>query len=69
MMKKTLILGVISAIVFSCGNGLPEIAPTLKSEKLPHDSDDPAIWINHKNPEQSIVLVLIKMKLMVVCMH
>ena len=55
MMKKTLILVVISAVVFSCGNGLPEIAPTLTSEKLPHDSDDPAIWINHKNPEKSIV--------------
>ena len=68
-MKKTLILGVISAIVFSCGNGLPEIAPTLKSEKLPHDSDDPAIWINHKTQNKVLFLVLIKMKLMVVCMH
>lgn len=54
-MKKTLVLGVIYAVLFSCGNNLPEIAPTLKSEKLPHDSDDPAIWINHNNPEQSIV--------------
>lgn len=54
-MKKTLLLGFISAVVFSCGNGLPEVAPTLKTEKLPHDSDDPAIWINSKNPEKSII--------------
>lgn len=54
-MKNTFILGVIALVLFSCGNGLPEVAPTLKTEKLPHDSDDPAIWINRENPEQSIV--------------
>ncbi|GAA0736562.1 phytase [Gaetbulibacter jejuensis] len=54
-MKNTFILGAIALVLFSCGNGLPEVAPTLKTEKLPHDSDDPAIWINRENPEQSIV--------------
>ncbi len=54
-MKNTFILGIIALVLFSCGNGLPEVAPTLKTEKLPHDSDDPAIWINRENPEQSIV--------------
>ena len=34
---------------------LPEIPPTLISEKVPHDSDDPAIWVNRENPEESIV--------------
>ncbi len=54
-MKNTFILGAIALVLFSCGNRLPEVAPTLKTEKLPHDSDDPAIWINRENPEQSIV--------------
>tara|TARA_R110002033_G_scaffold449_3_gene4330 strand:+ start:933 stop:1970 length:1038 start_codon:yes stop_codon:yes gene_type:complete len=55
MMKKLIILGLASIIMASCGNNLPEIAPTLVTEKLPHDSDDPAIWINKENPEKSIV--------------
>ena len=54
-MKKVIILGIMSMVIVSCGNGLPEIEPTLVTEKLPHDSDDPAIWINKENPEQSIV--------------
>ncbi len=54
-MKKVIILSIMSMVIVSCGNGLPEIAPTLITEKLPHDSDDPAIWINKENPEQSIV--------------
>ncbi|MCX2681809.1 phytase [Galbibacter sp. EGI 63066] len=53
-MKKLLILSCILAL-FSCREQLPEIAPTLKTEKLPNDSDDPAIWVNKANPEESIV--------------
>lgn len=41
--------------VVSCKKSLPEIKPTIISEKLPHDSDDPAIWINKQNPAESIV--------------
>lgn len=55
MMKKVLLLSLVSIVFWSCGNKLPEIPPTLKTEKLPYDSDDPAIWINYDNPEQSIV--------------
>ncbi|WP_338732604.1 phytase [Mangrovimonas cancribranchiae] len=54
-MKKTIILSALSLIILSCGNNLPEITPTLKTNKVPHDSDDPAIWVNSKNPEKSIV--------------
>lgn len=50
-----MIFGMVSLTLFSCGNGLPEIAPKLKTEKVLHDSDDPAIWINKDNPEHSIV--------------
>ncbi|WP_299098388.1 phytase [uncultured Winogradskyella sp.] len=54
-MKKVLLLGIFTITLVSCGNKLPVIAPTLVTEKLPHDSDDPAIWVNSKNPEESIV--------------
>ena len=47
---------ILSVLLFiSCKKQLPEIRPTLVTEKVPHDSDDPAIWINKENPEQSIV--------------
>lgn len=39
----------------ACGNELPELSPTLITEKVPHDSDDPAIWVNKKNPAKSII--------------
>ncbi|MUU79851.1 phytase [Winogradskyella endarachnes] len=54
-MKKVILFGVFAITLVSCANKLPEIAPTLITEKLPHDSDDPAIWINSKNIEESIV--------------
>ncbi|RSK41803.1 phytase [Mangrovimonas spongiae] len=54
-MKRTIILSAFSLVILSCGNNLPEIAPTLKTNKVPHDSDDPAIWVNNENPEKSIV--------------
>jgi 3-phytase len=34
---------------------LPEILPDIITEKSLHDTDDPAIWINYQNPEQSII--------------
>ncbi|WP_282041521.1 phytase [Winogradskyella flava] len=36
-------------------NNLPVIAPALRTEKTPNDTDDPAIWINKSNTEESIV--------------
>ena len=39
----------------SCGQQLPEIAPDVVTEKTLHDTDDPAIWVNRENPEESIV--------------
>lgn len=42
--------------LFSCKkNNLPVIEPTLRSEMTPHDTDDPAIWVNRSNPVNSIV--------------
>lgn len=33
-----------------------KIAPAVVTEKVANDSDDPAIWINRKNPAQSMIL-------------
>lgn len=52
-------------LLFSCGQEPssnqnetdPErILPTLKTEPVAHDSDDPAIWINYDHPEASLIL-------------
>ena len=53
-MKYTYILFLVITDI-ACKSHLLEIHPTLITEKLPHDSDDPAIWVNKNNPEQSIV--------------
>ncbi|MDN3595617.1 phytase [Zunongwangia endophytica] len=53
-MKKINIL-LICLILASCGPKLPEIAPDVVTEPTRHDTDDPAIWINRENPEESIV--------------
>lgn len=43
-------------MVLACKKGqLPEILPDIITEKSLHDTDDPAIWINYQNPEQSII--------------
>ena len=46
---------LICLILASCGTQLPEIAPDVVTEKTLHDTDDPAIWVNSENPEESIV--------------
>lgn len=47
----------VCILFFSCRTqpGLTEIKPTIITEKVPHDSDDPAIWVNREDPEKSIV--------------
>ena len=52
---KYLSICVFALVLASCQQSLPEIKPTLVTEKLPHDSDDPAIWVNKNNPGKSII--------------
>ncbi len=42
-------------LITACKVELPAIEPTLVTQKTPHDTDDPAIWINKENPELSII--------------
>ncbi|WP_299366055.1 phytase [Winogradskyella sp.] len=50
-----LVIILITVVFYSCGHRLPEIKATVITEKTPHDTDDPAIWINKSNPEKSII--------------
>jgi len=55
--ENNLFLIILFAIVFtSCKkNNLPIIEPTLITEQTPHDTDDPAIWVDKTNPEKSMI--------------
>ncbi|QCX40711.1 phytase [Aureibaculum algae] len=53
-MNKLIII-CCALVITSCKKQLPVIAPNVITEKIPHDSDDPAIWINKKDPSKSIV--------------
>ena len=52
---KVNIVFSITILLLACGTKLPEIVADVVTEKTPHDTDDPAIWINKNNPEASIV--------------
>ncbi|MDG3582588.1 phytase [Galbibacter pacificus] len=55
-MKKLLYLYVILGAAIGCKkNDLPIITPDVITEKVKHDTDDPAIWVNKKDPSKSIV--------------
>ena len=48
-----ILLGMSSLV--ACKSKLPEIKADVITEKTPHDTDDPAIWINREEPARSIV--------------
>ncbi|OYD46160.1 3-phytase [Sphingobacterium cellulitidis] len=61
-MKKQIILLSFAAIVFaSCGDKLAPVAenalkPTVTTEVVPNDTDDPAIWVNPNDSSQVIII-------------
>ena len=57
--KLVVALGIISLI--SCSDKLAPIRkdavkPTIVTQKLPHDTDDPAIWINPNDATKSLII-------------
>jgi 3-phytase len=52
--KVNIVFG-ITVLLLSCAAKLPEIVAKTVTEKTPHDTDDPAIWVNKNNPEASII--------------
>lgn len=61
-MKKVIYLLTVTALVTSCNSSkLAPVAknalkPTVVTQATPHDTDDPAIWINKSNPSQSLII-------------
>ncbi len=64
-MKKSyglLLLVTITGILFlNCGEKKPPIhpdaiKPLIITERTAHDTDDPAIWVNAANPEESLII-------------
>lgn len=57
-MKKFLILAVFSILWTRCleEKNNSALIPDFITEKTYSDTDDPAIWINKNNPEQSLIL-------------
>src|SRR5690606_15600797 len=49
------LLTVILMVGCKHKNQLPAIAPDVITENTLHDTDDPAIWVNRKDPSASIV--------------
>lgn len=54
MKKKSLVLLSVLGVV-ACEKKLPPIAPDVITDKVQFDTDDPAIWVNTANPQESIV--------------
>lgn len=55
-MRYFVLIFVASSLLFSCHRSkLPPIPPEVVTESTVNDTDDPAIWVNAKNPAQSIV--------------
>ena len=55
-MKNISYLLVLTIVMISCRQSrLPKITPDVITEFTLNDTDDPAIWVNPKNPAESIV--------------
>ena len=55
-MKNLSYLLVLTIVMISCRQSrLPKITPDVITEFTLNDTDDPAIWVNPKNPAESIV--------------
>lgn len=56
-MKKVIYSFLIAILIVGCNQKtkLPAIAPDVITESTMHDTDDPAIWVNKKDPTASIV--------------
>jgi len=62
MKNKHIVAAVIAALTLnSCGSSLAPVRkdalkPVTVTQKLPHDTDDPAIWINPTDATKSIII-------------
>ncbi|GAA4116198.1 hypothetical protein GCM10022393_16720 [Aquimarina addita] len=54
-MKKFFLIFLLGILFYSCTDKLPTVPATVVSEKVPHDTDDPAIWVHPTDASKSIV--------------
>ena len=54
VVRNIFVLFIVVGLI-ACSKESPDAKPTLITEKVPHDSDDPAIWVNKESPSQSII--------------
>lgn len=60
-MKKILVFTLAAVVFASCNSKLAPVSenaikPTVVTQQTPNDTDDPAIWINKQNPEESLII-------------
>jgi len=60
-MNRLIYLIFTSLFLFSCGTKLAPVSkkalkPTVITQQTPNDTDDPAIWVNKKNPAKSLII-------------
>lgn len=60
-MKQNIFLLFLASFAISCGSKLASVPknaliPSVITETTPNDTDDPAIWINKKNPAESLII-------------
>lgn len=61
MMKQITLLSFAAIVFASCGDKLAPVAenalkPTVTTEVVPNDTDDPAIWVNPNDSSQVIII-------------
>ncbi len=60
-MRKIIYLLITASLVTACGSKLAPVSknalkPTVVTQATPHDTDDPAIWINKADPSKSLII-------------
>lgn len=56
-MSRFLVVGLVAVLAQSSG----VLRPALSTAQVPHDPDDPAIWVNAADPARSLILTTDKM--------
>ena len=56
MMRNKLLTVLTLALFTACGPKQPTVKPVLSTEPVQFDSDDPAIWVNRKDPSKSLII-------------
>jgi 3-phytase len=53
---RSLTLAVLCTLVLACSTPAPDLRPTLATDPVSADPDDPAIWVNAADPARSLIL-------------